>query len=106
LKKAEAYAKTNVELLKLKTIDKSADIFSSLAMRLATVVVIILVTLMVNIGLALWIGELIGKSYIGFFIVTIFYLLIAVILHFFGNRLIKAPINDSIITQMLMKKSG
>ena len=104
--KAEVYATTNVDLFKLKAIDKSADVVSSLASRLAFVIIVTLITLMVNIGLALWIGELLGKSYFGFFIVAGFYILVACILFFFRQQLIKSPVNDSIIIQMLKEKRG
>ena len=98
--KAEVYAKTNIDLFKLKTIDKSADVVSTLASKLAFIIIITLIALTLNIGLALWLGELIGKSYYGFFIVAAFYALIGIILYFFHEQLIKKPINDSIIIQL------
>ena len=103
--KAEAYAKTNVDLFKLKAIDKSADVVSSLVARIAIIVVVLLIAVMINIGLALWIGELLGKSYLGFFIIAAFYIIVALILHYNRGKMIKAPINDSIILQMLKEKA-
>ena len=102
--KAEVYAKTNVELFKLKAIDKSADVVSTLATKIALIIVASLIIIMVNIGLALWIGELMEKTYYGFFSVAVFYLAIALVLHFFKEQLIKRPVNDSIIIQMLKEK--
>ncbi len=101
--KAEAYAKTNLNLFKLKAIDKSADAVSTIVSTLAVIIFILLTTIMLSIGLALWIGELIGKSYYGFFIVAGFYVLIALILHFMPG-IIKSPVNDSIILKMLNEK--
>ena len=102
--KAEVYAKTNVDLFKLKAIDKSADIVSTAAAKIAIIIVASVIIIMMNIGLALWIGELMEKSYYGFFIVAVFYLAIDLVLHFFKDQLIKTPVNDSIIIQMLKEK--
>ena len=102
--KAEAYAKTNIDIFKLKAIDKSADVISSIVAKLAIIIVVLLIVIMVNIGLALWIGELVGKSYYGFFIVAAFYVLVAIILNYKSGIIVKAPVNDSIILQMIKEK--
>jgi len=65
------------------------------------VVVATLFVLVFNIGIALWLGELLGKSYYGFFIVAAFYLIAAIVLHFFLLRWIKKPMSDLIISQAL-----
>ncbi len=102
--KAENYTKTSAELLKLNAIDKSADILSSLLSRLAIITVVALFTLLLNIGVALWLGEILGKSYYGFFIVSGFYLIITAILSIFSTSWIKIPVSNFIITKMLKKR--
>jgi hypothetical protein len=104
--KAEDYGKTSIELLKLNAIDKTADIVSSLAVQLAQIMVVALFTLVINIGIALWIGELLNKTYYGFFIVAGFYAAAGLILHFFGQRWIKIPLNNSIIIRLLKKNKS
>lgn len=99
--KAERYTMSSVELYKLKVIDKSADVISSLTARLAIILFITLFFLILNIGIALWIGELLGRTYYGFFIVAGFYALAGIVLYFFRNRWIKTPLRNSIITQAL-----
>jgi|ERR1035437_3901765 phosphoglycerol transferase MdoB-like AlkP superfamily enzyme len=99
--KTEHYAKTSAELIKLKAIDKSADVISTLTARLTVVVFIALFFLVLNIGIALWIGEMLGKSYYGFFIVAGFYALVGIVLYAFRDKWIKAPLKNSIITQAL-----
>ncbi len=101
--KAEAYAKTNLDLFKLKAIDKSADVVSTIVSKLVVIKVVLLIILLLSMGLSLWIGELIGEVYYGFFIVAGFYVLIALILHF-KHGLIKSFVNDSIILKMLNEK--
>ena len=100
LERAEQYSKTSFELIKLKTLDKAADVTSTLVSRLLLTIVLSLFALTLNIAIALWLGDLFGKSYYGFLVVASFYGFIAIIL-FFIHPLIKARVNNSIITQML-----
>ena len=102
--KAGEYAKTNADLFKLKAIDKSADVVSALASKLAFITVGTLIFKLMNIGLALWIGEQMGKSYFGFFTIAFFYVVIAFFLFIFRQQLIKTPVNHSVINQMLKEK--
>lgn len=101
IEKGEQYGKTTLELLKLKTIDKSADVTSNLVSWLIVIIFAVLFFLILNIGLALWLGEVLGKSYYGFFVVSGFYALLALIFGIFRKQLIKEPLNNSIIEQVL-----
>jgi phosphoglycerol transferase MdoB-like AlkP superfamily enzyme len=98
--RAEEYSKTSVDLFKLHAIDKSADVVSSLVSKLAVFIAVALFVLIISIGLALWTGELLGKSYYGFFLIGGFYAFVALMLHVFRHQWIKFPISNSIITQM------
>lgn len=102
--KAENYGKTTIELAKLNAIDKSAEVVSSLATQLALAIMVALFVLMVNIGLALWLGEVLGKSYYGFFVVAGFHSFVAMILYVFRNQWIKEPISNTIISKMLKQR--
>ena len=104
--KAEDYGKTSIDLMKLNAIDKTADAVSSLAVQMATFLVVALFTLVVNIGLALWLGDLLGKTYYGFFIVASFYAAAAIIIYFFGQQWIKVPLNNSIIARLIKKNES
>ncbi len=101
IEKGEQYGKTTLELLKLKTLDKSADVASNLVSWLIVVIFAVLFFLILNIGVALWLGELLGKSYYGFFVVSGFYAVLALFFGIFRKKLIKQPLNDSIINQVL-----
>ena len=101
LEKTEHYIKSGAELYKLKAIDKSADMISTLTARLALIVLLTLFFLILSIGIALWIGEILGKSYYGFFVVSGFYSLVGILLYYFRNTLIKTPLRNSIVTQAL-----
>jgi hypothetical protein len=103
--KTEAYVRTNVELIKIKVVDKVAEIIASLISRILIITIFLLFFLMINIGLALWLGEVLGHNYYGFFIVAGLYALLGILLNATRNPLIKHPIINSIITQVLKKKS-
>ncbi len=99
--KGEKYTITSIELAKLKALQTTTHIVTTMIWRLSVVVMLSLFVLVLNIGIALWLGELLGKNYYGFFIVAGFYLVAAVILHFFLPNWIKKPVSDLIITQAL-----
>ncbi|MBC8004678.1 MAG: hypothetical protein H7X84_04315 [Verrucomicrobia bacterium] len=101
IEKGEQYGKTTLELIKLKTVDKSADVVSTMVSWVIVIVLTVLFFLIFNIGLALWIGELLGKSYYGFFAVAGFYALLALIFGIYREQFIKKPVNNSIVTQVL-----
>jgi len=101
IEKGEQYGKTTLELIKLKTLDKSADVASNLVSWLIVLIFAVLFFLILNIGVALWLGEILGKSYYGFFVVSGFYALLALIFGIFRKQLIKDPVNNSIIEQVL-----
>lgn len=103
--KAEDCGKTTIELIKLKAIDSSADIVSLLAAKIILFTIIALFIIITNIGVALWIGDLLGKSYYGFFIVAACYVLLAMLLRSYLHQWIKVPISNFIIAQMLKKST-
>jgi hypothetical protein len=100
LQKAEEYGKTSLELLKLKALDKSASVSSSFISRLFFVIAITFFFIILNIALALWLGDILGKNYYGFFIVALFYGILTAAL-FYLHPSIKGRISNSIITQIL-----
>ena len=99
--KAEEFTRTSLELLKLNAISKSSDILASLAVKLVLASMVATFFLFLNIGLAFWVGELLGKPYYGFFVVAGFYMLITILFSMFNNSLIKLPIKNSIISEIL-----
>jgi hypothetical protein len=99
--KTKHYTQTSVELYKLKVIDKSADIISTLVARIAIGLFLVLFIITINIGIALWIGDALGKTYLGFLIVSGFYGLVSLVLYVMRDKWIKSPLRNSIIIQAL-----
>ncbi len=101
LEKATDYGKTTFELSKLKLLETTTIVVPSLASKLIVTIMFTLFTLILNIGIALFLGELLGKSYYGFFIVAGFYLIMGIITFFFLHKWIKKPLSELIIKQAL-----
>lgn len=101
LEKVTDFGKTSYELARLKTLDKSSDIASSLIPHSIVFVLFASFMLFANFGLAYWLGEILGNTYYGFFVIAALYVLTGFILHFFFHKRIKNLIWNSIIKQVL-----
>jgi fatty acid desaturase len=101
LERAVEYGKTSVELAKLKALDKTSDVVSTLIPHTIVVVVIASFMVFLNLGLAFWLGEVLGKICFGFFVVAAFYGISAIIIHFFMHKWLKRLICNYFIKQML-----
>ena len=99
--KGEAYGKTSIELAKLKSLETTTHVVTTLISKMSVILMLLLFGLVLNIGIALMLGELLGKSYYGFFIVAAFYLVAGLVLHFFLLKWIKKPVSELIIIQAL-----
>ena len=99
IEKAEVYAKSSFELLKLKALAKTADVSSTLFSRSLFILFVSFFAFTINTGVALWIGDLLGKAYYGFFIVAGFYALASIIL-LIVHPAVKSKVNNSIIKQL------
>ncbi|HTB51818.1 MAG TPA: hypothetical protein VK718_03510 [Ferruginibacter sp.] len=95
--KTGEYFETKAELFKLRAADKSSDLISSVLSRLIIAFFISSCFLLVNIGLAILIGNSLGELYYGFFIVAGFYLVIIALLYSLRNKWLKVPISNLII---------
>lgn len=104
--KVESYTKTTLELYRLKAIDKASDVFATIASSLIIAVIIALFFILVSIGLALYLGELLGKNYYGFFALGGFYALIAILMAMNRRAWLEIKLNDYIINQTFKKKDN
>lgn len=93
----EAYAKTSLQLAKIHLQEILTRIISRLIIRLILVCVFLFFILLFNIGIALWLGEVTGSNYYGFFIVAGFYLVLGFIVHFFLQDPVKKSITNFIV---------
>lgn len=103
IEKAETYSITTLELCKYEAIYKSADIFSNLAVKLVITLVVVVFLSLVNIGLALLVGQYLGEMYLGFFVIAFGYLCLVIILYIFREEWVKNPVSNFIINKMKPK---
>ena len=61
------YGKTTFELTKLRVLDKFSDVASSFIPHAIVVILFSAFVLFLNLGLAFWLGEILGKLFYGFF---------------------------------------
>ncbi len=101
IEKVETYGKTSFDLLKLKAVDKTAEAVSTTVSYVFMALFIFMFVLFVSIGSALWLGELLGKTYYGLFCVAGFYGILGVVLYLLRGSIIKKPVTNSIITHAL-----
>jgi len=101
LEKATDYGKTSYELVKLQALDKVSDVTSSIIPHSVVFVFIASFMIFFNLGLAFWLGKILGEAYYGFFVVAGFYVILGMIIHFFMHNWIKNTIYNYIIKLVL-----
>jgi hypothetical protein len=85
------YGKTSFELTKLKAVQKLIPAATAITGNLFVLLTLFLFIVLLNIGVSMWLGELLGKPYMGFIYVAGFYLLIGIILCFTAKKYSATP---------------
>jgi uncharacterized membrane protein len=101
LRNTEDYIETNVELVRLKTINTATDTISYTVAMLVIIGSILLCVFMLFIGLSIFIGHALGKLEYGFFIMAALMGIICIILYVYRQRLLKNRVCDLLIKKML-----
>ena len=95
------YVEDRVNLLKLKAVDKSSDLASAILSFIPLVLTFIIVFILLNIGIALLIGDWVGRASWGFLILTGVYIIIALVLFKQRTKWIKIPFANMLIRKFL-----
>lgn len=95
--KAEDYGKTSIELLKLKSIDKTSDVVSTILPYMVAGIFTVIFLAFINFGIAFWLGAIWESISLGFFAVAAFYGLCGLIIHFILHDKIKERIRNTLI---------
>ena len=101
LESAGNYVETRIDLLKLQAVSKSSDIVSSAVSSIVIALLFIFGLSVLNIGLSIWLGAVLGKIWYGFFIVGGVYVILAILLIAVKGKWLKTPLNDLLIKKML-----
>jgi hypothetical protein len=99
--RATEYGKTTFELVKLKALDKTSEVVSSVVPHSVILILFASFVLFLNLGLALWLGEILGKLYYGFFVIAAFYILTGLVIHIFMYKCLKKIVCNYVIKQLL-----
>lgn len=102
--KVENYSKTSFALYKLQLIDKSSSLLSIVLVYIAIIVFMLFFISFINIALALFIGQWIGDYYLGFLIVSVFYLIVGGLIYWNKNKL-SAYFSESVLLKLLLPKN-
>jgi len=101
IERTTEYGKSSFELIKLKTLDKTSDVISSLVPNFIVAVFIFSFILFASVGLALWLGQITGQTCYGFFIVGFSYGIVGIFIHLFMHKWLKRIVGNNIIKQVL-----
>ena len=99
--KTKEFGKTSLKLGKLIVFDKTSDVISSVIPIYLVVVFLFTFLLFLNLGLALWLGEIFGSAFYGFFAVAGLYVLLGVLLNYVFYTPVKKSIQKFIVKKFL-----
>ncbi len=94
------YGVKELELLKLKTINKTSNVVSGMVPHAIVLIILFLFLLFLNFGLAFWLGEILGNNFYGFFVIAAFYAIVGLVIHFFMHKWIKRKIGNFLVKQI------
>ena len=96
----KTYVETNVDLFKLKFVDKTSTVTSSLIFIIAIATLIVIALMLASTGIAIWLGKMLGEYYYGFYIVAGFFAILVIIFYIFREKWLKMPIANSLIENL------
>ncbi len=99
------YVNTKIESVKLTTAEKTSTVIANLIAGFAVAVFFILIVIFAGVAIGFGLGELLGKTWLGFLIVTGLYFLLGIIIWFARGRLIRLPIMNGLIRQLFKNES-
>ncbi len=91
------YINTKIEMTKLTAAEKSSTVIANLIAGFAVAVFFVLLIIFSGVVLGFGLGEWLGKTWIGFLIVTGLYFLLGIVVWFARGKLIRLPIMNALI---------
>lgn len=101
IESATAYGKTSYELIKLQAVNEVSDHISSAIRRLVVFTALWGFVLFLSTGIALLLGDLLGKIYYGFLIVAGVYLIAVIALRTALKGWLEKIISNVVIREVL-----
>lgn len=97
--RVESYIKINVQIYKLRAVEVVAEAASSIMANILIAIIAILFFMLLNVGIAIWLGSLLNSPSHGYFILSGFYLVILILLWMFRKNMFKKSVTGGIIKQ-------
>lgn len=101
ISKAGEMVETKVKLWKLKAIGKGSEVVSSIVSSIVVILTIVFAVFFLSIGLAILIGQWLGEVYYGFLIIAGIYGLAGLLFYGFRKTMIKDPISNRVIENIM-----
>ncbi|HLX91275.1 MAG TPA: hypothetical protein VKR32_06305 [Puia sp.] len=101
VKDAEDCLKTEIEAIKLKSVDKSSDIISSLFASTVIIVAGLIFIIFLSAACCLLLRRLTGSLELGCFIIAALWGLICLLLYLTRKQLLKGPAQNAVIKKIL-----
>ncbi len=98
-KRVTEFSITYIEIIKLKTLDRFSEIVSAIFPDFIVSIIMLVFLLFINLALAFWLGDVLGRVYLGFLLVAGFYLLSGLIFHFFMRGWVRKTASNYFIRQ-------
>jgi hypothetical protein len=98
------YLETQASLWKLKTVDTLSDSVSDIAAGLGIISIAGIFALIMSIGLALLIGDWLGKDFYGFFIIGGMYGIVGLVCYAKRGKWFKEPVGNMLVKKLLKHK--
>ncbi len=97
------YADLRIERAKLQLVEKTSAVMSNFAAGMVVIVVFLHFLIFSSVALSFGISDLIGKTWAGFLIVAILYLVIGIVIWSARIKIIRLPIMNALISQFFSK---
>ncbi len=99
-KEFKDYVSLRLQITQLKYSSKTSLVTSSVLTYMLISMIVFFFVLVLTIGIALWMGNLLGEWYLGFLIMAGIYLMLGLVIFTFRNRWIRIPLNNLIIKEI------
>jgi hypothetical protein len=99
IQKIEEFGKTSLDLIQLKSLNKSSEIISDLTFKVVLFTSFSSFFVFFCFAVSIYIGKMMGEIYCGFFIVSLFFGLVYFIIMLLKRR-IKRKVKQAIISQI------
>ena len=98
------YVDVKVEKVKLEVVDKSSKIVADLIARIIIFLVVGLIVMFASMAVAYVLGEAWGKIWLGFLVVSGFYLFVSILIWMTRDKWIRIPIVNAMLNLMTKKE--